>query len=1256
MILPFVPIYRRVAALALWAASAALLHGQVVSIPPQAALPANVLDRTKPGFAVRVHQASTSAGVLLNSNARTEAQLAGLLPNPATGLPYENIADPATSGPDGRYNEENIISYAAGAFPGIPGTEGGVLNIALEAVTYLELAPGTYSMIVNSDDGFRLTTGNIADRLQEFVVGQFDGGRGVTDTVMNFSITQAGVYPFRLTYEQGDGAYGVDWYTADPTDPAARIHVNASGGVTAYRAITTAISPQPSISGVYPVNGQTGVSPSTPFTMLVDDGASAIETNSIVVLRNGTNVTALTSITRSGGRTTIRYSSTNLPPALSDIEFKITFADKSSPPVSREAVVKYTVSPYANYNLPAPLFLETFDSAAEGSLPAGWTATSPITPVGIEDLDDPNSDSYLNWVVISRDRVQALGGFGRWDAARRLNYPEAYINGQRITGLISTNFAYHESDTRGGSQYSILLSPTYNLTGKSNIFLVYHSIYEQNQDNIASVEYAVDGGTTWLPVVYMLDGPDIATNPDGSVDAVTTLTRENGDTADYIDPVSGELVGDRYGAFIGAATNTWPDLGPYISARLNDDPFESKRIERFRLPQADGKSQVKLRFAQAGTGSWYFGVDNVGLYEITVIDPPNITKQPASATRLVGGSVTFEGGADGQQIAYQWYKDGTNAITGATSATYSIAGLTRGSAGKYSFTVTNPGGSVTSAEATLAVLDAPENASSLTNGLGAYLTFEGSYDDVSGNNRNGAAVGTPVLTNTAKVGKGAVRVSSLRANTDYNFVTLGSNADLPFGQTTDFTVAFWVKVERLAGDPSFVANKNWGSGGNTGWTIGSQGDGRIEWNYKRSTGARTDLDLTTRGNLLNNGQWNHVVVVWNIAGNAVTYWNGEKVDTRAIGTADGEVGDPALAFNLGQDGTGQYTDGDWDGLLDDVAVWNRSLTDDEVLTLFGYGSFGDSFLTGPTTEGLAVHLKFDGDFADASGNNNNGTAVGAPTFSAGRVGQAASLLTRKPQGTFNYVTLGNGPKVRFGDSTNFSVGFWAKLNEWASDPAFLSNKDWGSGGNIGWVIATDGDGRLQWNYRRQNTPESPRQDFDSLGGLFSDLQWHHVLVSFDISGQAATYFDGVEIPLDRNNAAARKTITPGTGVLLDPTKALNIGQDGTGQYSDSDLFDALMDDVAIWTRVVSGREAAVIYSRGLRGEDLTGESASGGAPAITFTRAGSQLTMNWAGDGFVLEENGALGTVGGWSATPGAGANSATVSTTGGTKYYRLRK
>jgi hypothetical protein len=50
---------------------------------------------------------------------------------------------------------------------------------------------------------------------------------------------------------------------------------------------------------------------------------------------------------------------------------------------------------------------------------------------------------------------------------------------------------------------------------------------------------------------------------------------------------------------------------------VDDNTVESKRVELFRLPLADNQPKVRLRFAHAGTDSWYFGVDNVGLYSLT---------------------------------------------------------------------------------------------------------------------------------------------------------------------------------------------------------------------------------------------------------------------------------------------------------------------------------------------------------------------------------------------------------------------------------------------------------------------------------------------------------------------------------------------------------------------------------------------------------------------------------------------------------------
>lgn len=305
--------------------------------------------------------------------------------------------------------------------------------------------------------------------------------------------------------------------------------------------------------------------------------------------------------------------------------------------------------------LPPAIYTETFDSVEEGQLPAGWTVlnfTDEGSP-GI-DLASPHSDSFKDWVLISRTRVEEIGAAGGFDAARRLRVaPNQFVNGVLVTNLVEGKFMYAESDVRGGSQVQFLFSPDFNLAGKTNVHIFFHSIYEQNQDSLGAVEYSVDSGATWLPVVYMVDKDDILRTAEGNVDAFATLNEARTDAAAYVDPVSGEARGGSYGAFIGAATNIWPTLGAYISPRVNDDPVESKRVELFRIPAADNQAKVRFRFAQAGTASWYFGIDNFGLYSIAAAEGPLRPTISAPAQVSFLSDVTLTGSAFQGRVATQ---------------------------------------------------------------------------------------------------------------------------------------------------------------------------------------------------------------------------------------------------------------------------------------------------------------------------------------------------------------------------------------------------------------------------------------------------------------------------------------------------------------------------------------------------------------------------------------------------------------------------
>ena len=434
------------------------------------------------------------------------------------------------------------------------------------------------------------------------------------------------------------------------------------------------------------------------------------------------------------------------------------------------------------------------------------------------------------------------------------------------------------------------------------------------------------------------------------------------------------------------------DSNPASPTFHNDEPNETVALP-LNLPA--GPASVVFTFGLTNAGNdWWWAIDNITIDAGAI--PPEITGQPASATRLPGGWVRFSVAAGGPGLTYQWQKDGTD-IPGATSASYLIEPVTAADAGTFRVVVSNPDGSLTSDDAVLTVVSPPQDFASLEDGLGAYFPFENSdYADASGNNLNGTPVGNPTFA-PGKVGSGAVRVSSVRDTSTYNYVTLGEAASSAFGQTSDFTVAFWMNTERVTGDPAVVANKAWASGGNTGWTIGTQSDGRIEWNYKRSTENRVDLDYVIQGPILNSGRWAHVTVVWNINGEAETYFDGFKVDGRSIAPGNGDISAAGTSLNLGQDGTGAYGSGEWDGLLDDVAFWNRGLTADEVLALYAAGLQGFSFLepTAPqptlsyslddgqltlTWQGEGFALQENGNLGDPAGwSNVQGAAANSAT-------------------------------------------------------------------------------------------------------------------------------------------------------------------------------------------------------------------------------------------------------------------------------------
>jgi hypothetical protein len=89
--------------------------------------------------------------------------------------------------------------------------------------------------------------------------------------------------------------------------------------------------------------------------------------------------------------------------------------------------------------------------------------------------------------------------------------------------------------------------------------------------------------------------------------------------------------------------------------------------------------------------------------------PPNIVSHPQSLLATNGDTARFGVVAEGSApLSFQWYFDSTNALTGATNADLVLSHVTPEQAGRYSVSISNPYGTVLSAEAELTVVVPPQ--------------------------------------------------------------------------------------------------------------------------------------------------------------------------------------------------------------------------------------------------------------------------------------------------------------------------------------------------------------------------------------------------------------------------------------------------------------------------------------------------------------------------------------------------------------------
>ncbi|MTE26690.1 LamG-like jellyroll fold domain-containing protein [Winogradskyella ouciana] len=188
---------------------------------------------------------------------------------------------------------------------------------------------------------------------------------------------------------------------------------------------------------------------------------------------------------------------------------------------------------------------------------------------------------------------------------------------------------------------------------------------------------------------------------------------------------------------------------------------------------------------------------------------------------------------------------------------------------------------------------------------------------------------------------------------------------------TGLTYQAWIKTSSTANSSGYGGNSALnilGDRTNNVWNSFGITNGILE--YHHFTGS---WQVISASQPINDDQWHHVAVTHNQSTDVVTlYIDGIEVNSSTIGYADGggfgKVGIDAVggSFSASNDAGDLF-----EGELDEVRIWDKALTDEEIYNTYNKALVGDEI-------GLVVYFDFeDGPnstiLTDKTSNNNTGT-------------------------------------------------------------------------------------------------------------------------------------------------------------------------------------------------------------------------------------------------------------------------------------------
>ena len=386
---------------------------------------------------------------------------------------------------------------------------------------------------------------------------------------------------------------------------------------------------------------------------------------------------------------------------------------------------------------------------------------------------------------------------------------------------------------------------------------------------------------------------------------------------------------------------------------------------------------------------------------------------------------------------------------------------------------------------------------------------------------------------------------------------------------SDFTtISFWVKVNALpaSGEVFLLSNGGW----QERWKISLPAHGKPVFSTKNALGANVDMDSDSVP--LPIGQWRHVTMVHDGATNKL-FINGLLKKSVA---SPGALGKTKFPLGIGYD----PIDGgsNFNGSLDDIKIYNKALTDVEILALYTTQN-----ATPVITGTLVAHYPFNNDGTDITAYGNNAATTNAvPTSDRFNKANKAFAFNN------SVAKAANSPQL---NSANTTISFWVKV---AALPAsgevyLLSNGGW----QERWKISLPSHGKPVFSTKNA---AAVNVDMDSDSVPLPIGQWRHVVATHDGTNNKI-FINGL---LKKSVVAA--------GALGTTTKPFGIGYD---PIDSSGFFNGALDEIQVYNVALTDVEVLALYTA----QNTAGVNTDLQAPSAPLNLTGAvsftNVTLSW---------------------------------------------